>query len=140
MYRATVEICQEFDEANIKYDVVDNQDAGYSYVAASFKSKANTVVSIKFISNDDDSDVEVRAFSLAHIPDERFAGALKLVNELNRRFRYVKFVIGADNDVNAEYDLPLRNTNLGPCATEIFIRSMKIIDEALPELMHLIWA
>ncbi len=114
MYRATLEICQEFDEANIKYDVVDNQDAGYSYVSASFKPKANTVVSIKFISNDDDSDVEVRAFSLAHIPDERLAGALKLVNELNRRFRYVKFVIGEDNDVNAEYDLPLRHGDIHP--------------------------
>lgn len=127
---ATMEIIQEFDSANIKYDAVDNQDANYSYVAASFK----------FISNDDDGDVEVRAFSLAHIPDERLAGALKLVNELNRRFRYVKFVIGEDNDVNAEYDLPLRNANIGPCATEMFIRCMKIIDVALPELMHLIWA
>ncbi|MDD7367892.1 MAG: YbjN domain-containing protein [Clostridiales bacterium] len=140
MYQATMEIIQEFDSANIKYDAVDNQDANYSYVAASFKSKANTVVSIKFISNDDDGDAEVRAFSLAHIPDERLAGALKLVNELNRRFRYVKFVIGEDNDVNAEYDLPLRNANIGPCATEMFIRCMKIIDVALPELMHLIWA
>ena len=130
MYQATMEIIQEFDNANIKYDAVDNQDANYSYVAAS----------IKFISNDDDGDAEVRAFSLAHIPDERLAGALKLVNELNRRFRYVKFVIGEDNDVNAEYDLPLRNANIGPCATEMFIRCMKIIDVALPELMHLIWA
>ena len=49
---ATMEIIQEFDSANIKYDAVDNQDANYSYVAASFKSKANMVVSIKFISNE----------------------------------------------------------------------------------------
>ena len=31
---ATMEIIQEFDSANIKYDAVDNQDANYSYVAA----------------------------------------------------------------------------------------------------------
>lgn len=96
-------------------------------------------VPIKFISNDD-SDVEVRAFSLAHISDERLAGALKLIDEQNLRFRYVKFVIDKDNDVNAEYDLLQRNENVGSCAAEMFIRFMRIIDDALPELMHLIWA
>lgn len=139
MYQATMEIIQEFDRANIKYDVVDNQDEGYSFVDARFKADTGAVVSIKFISKDDENDFEVRAFSLAHIPDDKLYGALELINRQNRKFRYVKFVLDDDGDVNLEYDLPVKGANVGPCAVEMFIRFMRIIDEALPDFMHLIW-
>ncbi len=140
MYQATVAISQEFDRANIKYQLTDDQDEGYSYVEASFKSKAGTVVLVKYISRDNDNDYAVRVFSLAHIPDEKIEDALKLINAKNRKFRYVKFVLDDDGDVNMEYDLPMKGGNLGPCAVEMFIRFVKIIDEVLPEFMHLIWA
>ena len=139
MYQATLEIVREFDRVNIKYDVVDNQDDGYSLVDAGFRACTGTHVSVKFISNDDDNDFEVRAFSLAHVPDEKLSGALKLVNEQNRKYRFVKFVIDNDGDINLEYDMPMKSTSIGPCAAEMFIRFMKIIDEALPDFMRFIW-
>ena len=140
MHQATMEICQEFDRVKIKYDVVDNQDRDFSYVDANFKSERGTIVSIKFVSEDDDADVQVRAFSLAHVPDERLGDVLKVINNLNCKYRFVKFLIDRENDVALECDLPMNNANIGPCATEMFIRSMKIIDEALPEIMRAIWA
>ena len=140
MHQATMEICQEFDRVKIKYDVVDNQDRDFSYVDVRYKAKTGAIVSIKFVSEDDDADVQVRAFSLAHVPDERFGDVLKVINNLNCTYRFVKFLINRENDVALECDLPMNNANIGPCATEMFIRSMKIIDEALPEIMRAIWA
>lgn len=140
MHQATMEICQEFDRVKIKYDVVDNQDRDFSYVDARYKAKTGAIVSIKFVSEDDDADVQVRAFSLAHVLDERFGDVLKVINNLNCTYRFVKFVIDRENDVAMEYDLPMNNASIGRCATEMLIRSMKIIDEVLPEIMHAIWA
>lgn len=57
--------------------------------------------------------------------------AILFVNEYNNKYRFLKFVLDADNDINVEYDLPVSTGDdcLGEMAFEIFIRTIQILDE-----------
>jgi len=83
--------------------------------------------------------VSVRAYSIVNVQPSKKAAVMIAVNELNNQYRYVKFTLDGDNDVNAEYDLPVRCDNPGPVCTEMFVHFMKIIDKAYPTLMQAIW-
>ncbi len=138
MHQATRAIIDAFNEKDIKYAVEENDK--FSYVKAGFHSETGTPVTVMFISSDEDNDVAVRANSLVKLPESKLPELIMVVNDLNREYRYIKFVVNKDNELRAEFDMPIRTDNVGPVAVEIFIRFMQIIDKALPILMKAIWA
>ena len=136
MFQATKAIQEAFAEANLKCRV--EEAGGMSMVKAGVSGK-QTTYSIHFISSDDDNDVASRVMTFVKTPEEKRPQVLEAINECNRKFRFLKFVIDKDNDVNVEADIPLRVTNVGPVAVELTIRIMKILDEAYPIFMKCIW-
>lgn len=138
MYKATEEIRKAFEERGLKFRV--NEGEKTCSVEAGFKSGAGVNVKIRFISTDDENDVAVRAFQIVSVPEAKRDEVLKKVNELNTQYRYAKFTIDDDGDINVEYDMPVKGANVGECALEMFLRFMKIIDQALPQIMKVIWA
>ncbi len=137
MFKATREISRAFDAKGIKYRVIDKEKV--SYVEASVRGKVAPSVDIDFFSSDDDNDVSVRVVAILRAPDNRLGQILVAINECNNRFRFVKFVLDKDRDVNLEFDMPLRTTNPGDVAVEMLIRIMKIIDDAYPVLMKAVF-
>lgn len=95
---------------------------------------------IQFISTDDDCDVAVRIFDLISIDPEKIGKILTVINELNCKYRYTKFTLTKDNNINVEYDYPVSGKHPEESAVEIVIRMTQIVDDAYPELMHAMWS
>lgn len=135
---ATIAIQKTFDEKNIKYRV--NQVGDASVVEAGFSLDNGPNVVVRFISRDDDRDVAVRVFDLIKVKEEQREAVAKVINDLNKEFRYLKFVIHDTGSVHVENDMYLRTENVGEIAAEIFVRYMQILKQAYPKLMKALWA
>lgn len=138
IHPATMAIQKTFDEKNIRYRV--NQVGEASAVEAGFMLDNGPNVVVRFISRDDDNDVAVRVFDLIKVNEEQRATVGKVINELNKEFRYLKFVMHDSGSVHVENDLYLRTENVGEIAAEVFIRYMQILKQAYPKLMKALWA
>jgi hypothetical protein len=95
---------------------------------------------IKFISTDDDNDVAVRVFNLLHVEEDQKSKLISALNELNIKYRYVKFCCSNDGDINIEYDFPVRCVAPESCAEELIMRFANIINDAYSILMHALWS
>lgn len=64
------------------------------------------------------------------------------MNALNAQYRFVKWVIDKDGDIHLEFDMPSETPAviLGDLAIEVFLRMVKIADDAYPTIMRKIWA
>ena len=114
----------------------DNQSAAW----VQFSAKNGPAYKIKFISADDDNDVAVRVFGLVKVSEDKKDKVLRTLNSLNSQYRYVKYVIDDDGDVNVEYDFPARAVNVESCAEELAVRFVRIIDESYAQIMHAMWS
>lgn len=138
VHPAIAAIKKTFDDADLHSNV--NHIGNQWELVAGISGKANSY-QIKYICKDGGkNDVAVRVFGLASFPKGREQAAYRLLNGLQRKYRYLRFVLDKDNDVNLEYDLPSDSENVGPIGREMLIRIMKMVDEFYPELMRAIWA
>lgn len=139
MFKMTRAIYDELKkDSNLKVFTDEHSDS--SNVWLQFGIKNGGSYRIRFISKDDDNDVAVRVFSMLTVDENHRDKVLPALNKLNARFRYVKFVLDDDGDVNLEYDYLVRDPDPAASAREIVIRIVKIVDDAYPEIMRAIWA
>ena len=139
MYKMTREIHRELSkDSNLK--VFTDETSSSSYVWLQFGIKNGGSYRIRFISRDDDHDVAVRVFALVSVEPDCQTKILPTVNELNAQYRFVKFVLDDDGDINLEYDYPVSDPNPAASARELVIRISNIVDEAYPKLMRAMWA
>lgn len=114
-----------------------NEEDSFSDVSVGFNCKNVNSIEVRFISTDDDSDVKVRLFSLLRVPTEKQSAVLEQLNILNNRYRFVRFFLDNDNDVNIAYDFTVSTSSdcLGASCFEMLRRFVDIADEAYPEIM-----
>lgn len=139
MYKMTRKIYEALKQSDgLK---VFTEDRGNSSVVwLQFSADNGPSYRINFINTDDDSDTAVRVFGLISVEKNKWAKVLVALNKLNSDYRFVKFVLDDDGDVNIQYDFPVRADNVDECAEEIMIRVVQIIDDAYPVLMRAMWA
>ncbi len=139
MFRATRHIYEELrKDSGLK---VFTEEVGNSSIAwLQFGIKNGGSYKIRFISKDNDNDVAVRIFSLVEVDESRKHKVLGVLNELNAKYRYAKFVLDKDGDINVEYDYLVRCPDPSASAKEIVIRLVNIIDESYPVLMRAMWS
>lgn len=138
MFMATRAIRDYFTEKGVKFDIDETE--GSSVIRAGFSGDNVSRVTMLFISKDNDNDVAFRAFGIVRVPEEKRAALLTQVNAMNRKYRYLKFCLDDDGDINMEFDFPLKCERVGEIAFEIFVRAMNIVDEAYPVFMKEIWS
>ncbi len=141
IFKATRLIQQAMEKEDMHSRIEEGDKS--SRVLAGFGVKNGPNVRVQFISTDDDNDVAIRLFGLvSEVADDKFASVTAACNTCNNKYRYVKFLIDDDRDVNVEYDLPVRTSNdsVGREAVEIFMRFMQIVDECYPEFMKALWS
>ena len=139
MYKMTKAIYEVLKkEENLKVFTEEYEDR--SDVWLQFGIKNGGSYRIRFISNDDDNDVAVRIYSLLSVEESHRDKILPAINTLNRKYRFVKFVMDNDGDVNVEYDFPVTSPNPAASAKELVIRIVKIVDDSYPVLMRAMWA
>lgn len=127
-------------KATSDYKVFTEESDKTSHVWLQFGIKNGGSYRIRFISHDDDNDVSVRVFSIVTVDEERRPKVLPVINQLNSKFRFVKFVLDNDGDINLEYDYLMDCPDPAASAKELIIRMVQIIDDAYPELMRAMWA
>ena len=138
MFQATQEIYRELQQVD-GFKVFTDEHEKTSDVWLQFSVKNGSSYRIRFISKDDDNDVSVRVFGLVRVETEEKPRILAALNELNVKYRFVKFCCDNDGDVNVEYDYPVKAVNPAASAKEMVIRFTQIIDEAYPVLMRALW-
>ncbi len=137
MFHATYEIANAFDDEDISYHTEHNENN--SRVIAGI-SGDYCRYSIQFISSDDDNDVSIRVFDLAKFPAEMLVPVLRTVNDINCKYKYVKFCVDReDRSISAQYDMPVRTDDPGKSAKMLFHVFIQIIDDVFPVLMRVIW-
>lgn len=141
IYKATKLLAQAMEEKGITH-AIDEHDAG-SIIIVGFSVENGPLVRVRFISFDDENDIAIRLIGLVNnVSEEKVPKMLEVLNECNREFRYLKFILDKDRDVDVEYDIPKTSLDdsVGVEACEIFIRTMSIVDKVYPKLMKVIWS
>ena len=141
IYKATKLIKQEMDKQGLKYSIEEFDNS--SVVFAGFGIEKGANIRVQFVSQDNDNDVAIRLYGLVNnVGTDKLDKVLRVINECNMNYRYVKFVLDKDRDINIEYDIPMKasDATVGAEACEVFIRIMKIADECYPKIMSALWS
>lgn len=138
MYKSIEEIQIAFNEAGLKHSV---EEIGTNWLLRAGVSGNAAQYDFLFIKDDDrGNDVAVRIGHVVKYPKERFAKAYETLNSLQVKYRFIRFTLDDEGNVNVEYDFPTAYTAIGPGAVEILVRLVKILDECYSDLMRSIWA
>lgn len=141
IYQATQDISNYFTMNQIPHRI--EEAANHSRVEITFNGKVVKGAVIMFISANDQADVTVRVpnFGSVTVPDDRHFEVLEELNRLNVKYRHIKFCLQNDNSIQAMYDIPasLPMDGIGETAREVFARMVKMLDEAYPEVMKVVW-
>lgn len=143
IYKATKLIKEEMERQGLKYSIEEFEDGSGSTLLVRFTINNGPSLRVKFISLDDKNDVAIRLFRIVeNVAESKINEILKAVNECNCEYRYLKFILDEEHDVNIEYDLALRaeDTSIGAEACEILVRIVRIVDEVYPKFMKIIWS
>jgi len=139
IYKMTKNIYDWFQVNKPDLKVFIDEGEKTSNVWLQFGIKNGGSYRVRFISSDDDNDVSVRAYAIVSVDSAKRSKVLEAINTVNDKYRYAKFVIDEDNDINVEYDFPVRSKNVEKCASEILSRFVNIIDEAYPVIMRAVF-
>lgn len=132
IYQPSNIIQQALLAKQIRCEVQEGPDS--SAVVTGFDLKSGDAATFHFISSGDRNDVALRAFHFAHVAPDRAGAILPVVNDINSRYRYAKFVLQPDGDIRMEMDIPQETANLDKVAFELLVRSLDILGDAAPDL------
>ena len=97
------------------------------------------VLTIRFIAVSGHHELGMRVYSLVYqVPKAKQKKMLEAVNELNLKYRFLRFYMDDDGDVSVAYDFPdrLDDASIGKAAFEILVRTLKVMSMAYPALME----
>ncbi len=123
------------DANGIKYTDRNENTVRVSYTGDNLK----TIPVIVIFDDDGDGIVALRCWEIADVPAEKFSDILAICNELNNKFRWVKFSIDKDNDIVASLDAYIDETTCGEECASLVRRMIGIVDEAYPDIMKGLW-
>lgn len=139
MYKVIAQIQKEFDKKDIKYSFIEQKSS--QIIQAGIPIENGPSIMVWFIAHKDANDIAVRVFGIvSKINNEKKQLLLNAVNSCNEKFRFFKFCIDSDNDVNVEYDFLTESNNTGPMAFEALVRISSVLDEAYPIMMDALYS
>ena len=78
-------------------------------------------------------------FALLSAERSQYAKIYPVLNKLQDQYRFLRFTLDRDGDINVEYDATCCDRDAGMLAMEMIIRITKILDEAYPELKRAVY-
>lgn len=141
MFASTQQFIDTLESQDHHYNLVEaDQDHPHDMVGLLFGCD-NLDLELNLFFGEDCEDVAIRGFDLVKIPEDKMPAALLAVNELNNRFRFVKFVVETEDAViRLELDASFRRHDVGDICYELVMRTVNICDEAYPSLMKAVWS
>lgn len=75
-------------------------------------------------------------WDVVKVAENKVEKAYALCNELNEKFRWVKFYVDSDRDIRVQLDAIMSEDNAGDVCREIVYRMVNIIDGAYIEIVR----
>ncbi len=139
MNLSTKNFTQVLDSKNLRYDVDERPEQEDCVVSIGI-TMDNSSFRVKLFIDDDNKHVALRCFSIANAPENKYANALVTCNKCNLEYRWIKFVIDSDRDINAQDDAVISPETAGEELFELMLRMLNIVDDCYPEFMKAIWS
>ena len=79
-------------------------------------------------------------YCLESVPEDKISDALLVCNEMNAKFKWVKFYLDNDNDLILEDDAILSPATASDEAFELLLRMIDILKDSKPAFMKAIYA
>ena len=92
-----------------------------------------------FLLFDDDTSAQIRCYICKFPPDKKLL-ALQVVNQLDLKYRWVKFFVESSGAVGATADVKATEDTAAEILFHILCRMNGIIDDAYPILMKAVYA
>ncbi|MBR5095030.1 MAG: YbjN domain-containing protein [Oscillospiraceae bacterium] len=124
------------DQKGIRYTDRDDRTVRVVYTGDNLKSIPVYV----FFDKDGEGLVTLRCWDIAKIPESKKTAAILACNELNNKYRWVKFYVDSDNDVCAQIDAYIDEETCGYECASLVNRVVNIVDEGYPVFMRVLWA
>lgn len=96
--------------------------------------------SLKCIFTGDDGEYLSLFYYLESAPEDKYADVLMVCNEMNAKYKWVKFYIDSDNDITLQDDAILNVNNAGDETLELIVRMIDILNNAKPIFMRAIYS
>lgn len=132
MNSAINEIHKAFNDAGLKHDV--QEIGGKTILITGLSGKADTYRFLLIKDDDNGQDVALRILKISNCPRYRIDQALEVLNELQMKYRYLRFTIDGDGDIAGEYDFPSTYENIGKGAVEMCLRLTMILDDCISRI------
>jgi hypothetical protein len=99
----------------------------------------DTIPIYVFFDEDNDPYVSFKCWEIQSFKNNE-AAALIVCNNLNNEYRWLKFYMDEDKDVNASLDAMVDRSTCGEECLSLVRRMVNIIDEAYPQIAKARWA
>ena len=103
----------------------ENNAVSLSYQGENFESLTFTV-----IFDDDGLSISIRAYSIVRFKKNQLNDAYKFCNDMNNKFRWVKFFIDYEDDLTASLDAVITPDTADEECYELLCRTISIVDSA----------
>lgn len=124
------------DQQGVIYDDADERKV---YLRYSGKNISTITVYVFF--NEDCSGANVYSWSIGNMKtDDKYAKAMMLCNEMNRKWRWVKFSIDEEKDILVEGDVEFDISNAGKACHSLVERVVDRVDDTYPDFMRLLYS
>lgn len=136
MNMAAKMVAAYFDSKDLRYSVSGDDEE----IIEVGMSTDYTNVRVKLIFGEDCTDVGLRAYDIAKIPEEKIIDSIICCNQLNSKYRWVKFYFEQDDrTITVSEDAVIDLETAGAECFELFLRMVGIIEKAYPVIMKTIY-
>lgn len=126
------DIKDAFDRTDTKYR--ESSNGKVWEVVAGFTGKEKNY-SIKYMcTSPQDDSLAIRIFGIVSVERHQYGRVYPVLQQLQDKYRFLRFTLDKDGDVNVEYDMTCCSTGAGLAALEMAIRITQILDECYPQL------
>ena len=135
MNSAINEIHKAFEKAGLKHDV--QEIAGKAILFTGMTGNSSTYRFFFVKEGDIGNDVALRIHNISHCSKSQVDRAREVLNKLQLQYRFLRFTIDDDGDINGEYDFPTTYEDIGKGAVEMCLRLVLLLDQCASKLKAL---
>ena len=107
----------------------DPQPDGSHYVALELAGKTSILYNVAMVFSADGTEFGIRCYKLGTVPKDRQRPMLKLLNDLNANYAWVRFFLDSDSEVAAAADAVITTASAPRVCWEMLRRVFSVLDE-----------
>lgn len=124
-FEALGSFIETLDEHNIKYKLYDDRPV----VSLPYDGNHFSDLDFIFIFDDDGGSVAVKVYTIKEFEKRQLPNAYKFCNNMNFKFRWVRFYIDNDMELTADMDAVIGGDTIGEECFELLARCVSIVDD-----------